>query len=187
MEFPPGPRFKAWVDIVGPLSSPRQCRYAIVLQDYYSKWPEVGFTEDITSAGVISFLNSVFAREGYVRELVTDNGTQFVSAEFEDYLQVKGIRHLRFSNYHPQANGEVERFNQVLKSTLWSAKLTERPWKEAVTEFLLQYRATPHATTGASPSQLLHGRVMVAKLNALPPRPAHEKDSEVCKVDISAV
>ena len=179
VEFPPGPWFKVGVDIVGPLTGPKQCRYAIVAMDYYSKWPEVGFTEDITSSGVIRFLNSVFAREGYVHELVTDNGTQFVSQEFEDYLRVKGIRHLRSSNYHPQANGEVERFNQVLKNTLRSAKLADRPWKEAVTEFLLHYRATPHAATRASPSQLLHGRLMTTKLTVLPEKPRKEEDLKV--------
>ena len=65
--FPPAPWHMAGLDIVGPMTGPRQCRYAIVLVDYYSKWPEVGFTEDITSAGVITFLNAVFAREGYVQ------------------------------------------------------------------------------------------------------------------------
>ena len=40
--------------------------------------------EHITTAGVITFLNSVFAREGYLQEIVTDNGTQFASKEFED-------------------------------------------------------------------------------------------------------
>ena len=177
VEFPPGPWFKAGLDIVGPMTGPSQCRYAIVMQDYYSKWPEVGFTEDITTAGVITFLNSVFAREGYLQEIVTDNGTQFVSREFEDYLKTRGIRHRRCSNYHPQANGEVERFNQVLKNAIRTAKITNRPVKTAVQEFLLQYRATPHAATRASPSQLLHGRLMVTKMKVIPEKP--QKDEEL--------
>lgn len=42
------------------------------------------------------------------------------------------------------------------------------PLKSAVTQFLRNYRATPHATTGATPFELLRGRKMRTKLNVLP-------------------
>lgn len=77
---------KLAMDIVGPFcSAPPDCRFAITLVDYYSQWPEVAFTSDVTSATVIAFLSAVFSREGNPLELVTDNGPSFVSAEFEAF------------------------------------------------------------------------------------------------------
>ncbi|XP_062373408.1 uncharacterized protein LOC134061671 [Sardina pilchardus] len=101
---------KLAIDIVGPYHrAPPDCRYAITLVDYYSKWPEVAFTSEVTSATVIKFLSTVFSREGNPLELVTDNGSAFVSAEFDAFLASRDIKHCRSAVYYPQCNGEVER------------------------------------------------------------------------------
>ena len=117
--LPENPWQKVAIDICGPFDyGPQKCRFAIVLMDYYSKWPEVAFSHYATTQSVCSMLDSIFAREGLPNEIVTDNGSQFVSTEFEAYLSSRGIKHIRTSLYHPQANGLVERFNPVLKQTL---------------------------------------------------------------------
>ncbi|MEQ2183491.1 hypothetical protein GOODEAATRI_033246, partial [Goodea atripinnis] len=52
------------------------------------------------------------------------------------------------------------------------------PWKAAVTDFLMAYRATPQATTGISPFELLHGRKTHTRLHVLPPPPSNlEKEA----------
>ncbi|CAM5113000.1 unnamed protein product [Natator depressus] len=107
---------KVVIDIVGPFdTAPTDCRYAITLIDYFSKWPEVVFTSQISSATIIKFLSSVFSREGNPKELVSDNGSQITSLEFETFLAQRNILHRRSSLYYPQANGEIERFNRSLK------------------------------------------------------------------------
>lgn len=170
IKFPEGPFQHVAVDIVGPFEQGTyDCRFAITLVDYFSKWPEVAFTPNASTATVIAFLTSIFAREGNPYEITTDNGPQFTSAAFAEFLAERGIKHIRTSVYHPQANGCVERFNRVLKDSIQTAQATQRPWKTVVTELLQNYRATPHATTGESPFQLLRGRAMRTKLNILPP------------------
>ena len=68
---------KVSIDIVGPFeSAPRDCRYAITLVDYFSKWPEVAFVAQKDTATIIQFLIATFLREGNPKELVSDNGTQ---------------------------------------------------------------------------------------------------------------
>ncbi len=69
--------------------------------------------------------------------------------------------------YHPRANGEVERFNKVLKDCLQTASIQGEPWKSFTQTFLMNYRSTPHATTGFTPSELLHGRYMRTKLQIM--------------------
>lgn len=170
VEFPEGPFQHVAVDIVGPFErGAYDCRFAITFIDYFSKWLEVAFTPTATTTTVMTFLASVFAREGNPCTITTYNGPQFTSSAFVDFLRERGIKHIRTSVYHPQANVCVERLNRVLKDGLQAAQATQQPWKPVVTEMLHSYRATAHATTGESPFQLLRGRLMWTKLNILPP------------------
>lgn len=101
-----------------------------------------------------ALLSAVFSREGNPLELVTDNGPSFV---FEAFLAAQEITHCHSSIYYPQSNGEVERWNRVLKDGLQTADMEGQQWMPFVTDFLLTYRATPHALTQVSPAELLHG------------------------------
>ena len=165
--FPERPWAKLGIDFIGPLERGGVSRrFAIVMTDYHSKWPEVAFCSQPSTSSVINFIETVAAREGYPEELVSDNGTAFTSREFSEYLSEVGIRHIRVTPYHPRGAGAVERFNRVLKGVLQAASLQGQDWMEAVREFLLQYRVTPHATTGQSPAELLRGRQLRTPLRA---------------------
>jgi len=48
--------------------------------------------------------------------LITDNGPQFISREFKNYLQMAGITHRRTRFFYPQSNGKIERFIQTCKN-----------------------------------------------------------------------
>lgn len=171
---------KLGLDIVGPFETAAyDCRYAITLTDYYSKWPEVAFTPSITTSVVIGFLNSVFSRHGNPECLVTDNGPQLTSSIFTAFLDEWNIVHTKTSVYHPAANGAVERFNKVLKDCVQMAVLQKRPWKQAVLDFLQTYRSTPHAMTGVSPFELLYRRKMRTKLTVFTPHSSNTQDQEV--------
>lgn len=151
--FPSAPWEKIGIDIVGPFArAPQDCRFAISLVDHFSKWPEVGFTSNVTSASAMSFLRSIFSRDGYPKDTVSDHGPQFTSPEFEEFLHDRGIHHTFSAVYHPQSNGQVERFNRVLKDYIQVCLEEHRPLKEAITEYLGIYRCTPHATTGQKPA-----------------------------------
>uniref|UniRef100_A0A5S6Q2B8 Integrase catalytic domain-containing protein n=1 Tax=Trichuris muris TaxID=70415 RepID=A0A5S6Q2B8_TRIMR len=157
---------KVAIDIVGPLHNSRYGeRFAITLIDYYSKWPEVKFCQKVTTGEVIRFLKEVFSREGQPKEILSDNGVQFTSHKFQEFLQGHAIRHYRSSLYYPQANGEIERFNRTLKDCLQAAARTGCSRSEVVLDFMMHYRATPHAVTGETPSALLHGRKLKTKLD----------------------
>jgi len=105
---------------------------------------------------------------GNPTELISDNGTQFTSSEFTEFLAVADIKHRKVSLYYPQANGAIERWNRVLKETLLTAEQERKPWKSFVQDFLLTYRATPHSTTGLSPYELMFNRKMRTKVNIGP-------------------
>jgi len=147
------------MDIVGPFDNSKE-RFAICLIDYFSKWPEVRLCSNVCSENIIDFLDEIFSREGLPKEIVTDNGVQFVSHEFENYLKSKGIRHLKSAIYNPKSNGSVERFNKNIKTILQIANIERRPLKNILREFLMNDRCTKLGTTNTSPSDLLHKRGM---------------------------
>eukprot|EP00731_Ephydatia_muelleri_P024460 Em0016g731a len=59
-----------------------------------------------------------FAYHGLPVLLVTDNGSNFTSQEFETFLKSHGVRHIRTAPYHPASNGLVERAVQTFKTAM---------------------------------------------------------------------
>jgi putative transposase len=50
--------------------------------------------------------------------LLTDRGSGYLAAAFEDYLRALRIRHIDCAPHHPQTNGKLERFHETLKARL---------------------------------------------------------------------
>ena len=73
-----------------------------------------------TSTKTIEKLQSLFARYGVPSQLVSDNGPQFKSEEFQMFLKRNGIKHLTSAPYHPASNGLAERCVQSFKSAMKS-------------------------------------------------------------------
>ena len=99
--------------------------------------------------------------------LVSDNGSVFTSAEFKDFLQHNGIRHNTSAPYHPATNGLAERSVQTFKAFLKKSSVCSL--EDRLSQFLFQYRITPHATTGISPAQLFMGRQPRSRLDLVRP------------------
>ncbi|KAJ8333463.1 hypothetical protein SKAU_G00414710 [Synaphobranchus kaupii] len=156
------------IHICGELHGiPQHQRFLIVAYDLHSKWPEVVATGSVTTQVVTDFLTSLFARWGIPDTITTDNGPQFVSADFAAFVEDRGINHVRTAFYHPEANGGVERLNQTLKNGLRAHLADGLPFSAALRCTLLHYRATPHSTTGSSPALLMMGRELQLPLDRL--------------------
>ena len=121
----------------------------------------------------IAVLTNLFASYGLPEQIVSDNGPQFTSAEFSDFMRLNGVKHIRTVPYHPSSNGEAERFVQTFKHALKARKNDKGTLHQKLTRFLLKYRSTPHSTTGVSPAELFLKRRLRTRLNLL--RPSLEK------------
>ncbi|XP_058456315.1 uncharacterized protein K02A2.6-like [Malaya genurostris] len=162
-----GPWKRIHLDYAGPLDG----FYYLVVVDSYSKWPEIFQTRQTTSSVTIRFLQETFARFGIPETIVTDNGTQFCSAEFKKMCEQLGIIHIRTAPYHPQSNDQAERFVDTLKRSLRKiVEGEEVPSVEALQTFLQVYRSIPSASlAGKSPSEEMQGRPMRTTLDLLRP------------------
>ncbi|XP_065064039.1 uncharacterized protein K02A2.6-like [Rhopilema esculentum] len=143
------------LDIQGPYPTKD---YLIALIDYRSRYPVVAQVKTINTKTVIKALDKIFSMFGYVHKLVADNGKQFISDEFKQYLKQHGIKLRNVTPYSPWVNGEVERFNRSLKKANQCAHAEGKDWREELNKFLLLYRTTPHATTGQCPATVFFGR-----------------------------
>ena len=161
-------------DLCGPFPSGE---HLLVCVDYYSRYPEVEIIHKTTSIVISSKLRKLFCRYGCPELIITDNGPQFQkNTEFSNLMKEFGVKHIKVAPYHPQANGEVERFNRTLKKCIQTAIADGNNWRRALENFLLCYRSTPHATTGIAPADLMFGRQIKDKLpifNANPPQKAN--------------
>ena len=90
----------------------------LIAVDAFSKWPEVVIMDTTTASKTIDALRDMFARWGLPHQLVTDNGPQFTSIEFENFIKSNGVVHIRSAPYHPATNGLAERFVQSFKQAL---------------------------------------------------------------------
>ena len=135
----------------------------------HSKYPCIHPTTSTSSKSTAAILEQEFAHFGYPHTLVTDNATTFMSQEFQAWCKQRGIVHLTGAPYHPATNGAAERLIQSFKQALRKSSL---PPKEALQEFLMQYRRIPFAS-GLSPSELLNRRRIRTKIDTLVPSIPH--------------
>ncbi|KAK6763960.1 hypothetical protein RB195_024335 [Necator americanus] len=151
------------VDYAGPVNG----RMYLVVVDAYSKWPEVFEMSSSSTTATLRELRMLFARFENPRVIVSDNGTQFTAKEFQEFCDMQGIDHVRSPPFHPQSNGQVERFVDTLKRTL--QKIKEGGTSEKLAEFLQCYRRTPCASTlgHLSPADVFLGRQLRTSLTLL--------------------
>ena len=97
---------------------------------------------------------------------MTDNGSQFTSIEFKDFLRRNDVIHTLTAPGHPATNGLAERFVGHFKTSLKKIGLTGESLQAKLDRFLLTYRATPN-NFGKSPNELLMNRQPRIRLAAL--------------------
>ena len=148
------------LDVVGPLpKSARGHRFILVIMDYATQFPEAIPLRSATARAVARELFMLFSRVGIAKEILTDQGTCFMSRVVNALCTWLKVKQLRTSVYHPQTDGLVERFNQTLKQML--KKMTDidgKNWDQLIPPVLFAIREVPQASTGYSPFELLYGR-----------------------------
>jgi hypothetical protein len=104
-EFPSQPWERLHIDYAG---TSMDFIFLIILVAH-SKWPEIIPTTSTSSATTIRILRDTFSRVRLAHILVSDNGAQFKSMEFEKFLQQNGVHHKFSALYHPadDLNGVV--------------------------------------------------------------------------------
>jgi transposase InsO family protein len=89
---------------------------------------------------IIDSLENMFSRHGLPYTIRSDNGPQFTSKVFEQYVNDNDVKHRKTTPLHPAANGEVERQNRSLMKRIRIAQAESLDWKKV-------FSSVPYETT----------------------------------------
>ena len=148
------------IDHVGPLKENKDgYQYLIVAQDYFTKWPIVAPTKSTNTDEALTFVwSNIVSQFGTPEKIITDQGSAFISDHWKRTMKKWHIKHITTTAMNPQANGQVERFNQTLIKMICRSLMAEKTkWVEQIPTVLLAYRTSVQATTNVTPSELLYG------------------------------
>ena len=176
---PWSPASKPWsrlhVDFAGPIYGQT---YLIVV-DAFTKWPEIFAMKNPSASATVEILKNLFSVFGIPDVIVSDNGSQFMSHIFRSFCSRNNIEQKFSPPYHPQSNGQAERFVDTFKRALLKAR-GEGPTTEALQTFLTMYRNTPNpqAPDGKAPSEIMFGRKVKTIFDNLRPSLNNERTQE---------
>jgi hypothetical protein len=180
-----GPWERLHIDFAGPFIN----QYFFIVVDSFSKWVEVKTMKRATAAEVIKFMRKVFARFGYPHSIISDNGSQFTSAEFKQFLRNYGIEQGLIAPYHPASNGQAERFVQTIKRQLKKMyDNTNQDVEAQLEEILLRMRNQP-SSNGTTPSEIMFGRRIRDHMTMLheTPRKLEWQENEPSKFKVGEI
>ncbi|KAG6939121.1 hypothetical protein G0U57_003090, partial [Chelydra serpentina] len=148
------------MDLIGPLEkTARGHQHVLVVLDYATRYPEAVPLRNTASKTIAKELVQIFARVGLPKEILTDQGTPFVSKLMKDLCSLLHVQALRTSVYHPQTDGLVERFNRTLKAMIRKVVSRDgKDWDTLLPYLMFAIRKVPQASTGFSLFELLYGR-----------------------------
>ncbi|KAL0152472.1 hypothetical protein M9458_052195 [Cirrhinus mrigala] len=148
------------LDLVGPLpKSARGHEHILVIVDYATRYPEAVPLRKATAKAIAQELFLLASRVGIPAEILTDQGTPFMSGLMVDLCRLLWVKQLRTTVYHPQTDGLVERFNQTLKQMLRRVAAEDRQdWDLMIPYVMFGIREVPQASTGFTPFELPFGR-----------------------------
>jgi hypothetical protein len=149
------------MDFWGPVrTSAEGNRYVLVLTDNLSKYVIAKAMPNNTAQATAEFIMNEFIMvHGAPERLITDNGVHFNNTLMKTITSTMHIAHAFSAAYHPQTNGQVERFNATFCTQL--AKYYDEDkddWDDYLQSIVYAYNTGIHASTGFVPYELAFGR-----------------------------
>ncbi|CAF3408778.1 unnamed protein product [Rotaria sp. Silwood2] len=150
------------MDFHGPITptTQRGNKYIISLTDVLSKFVITKATRDNTTHTAVRFLKEdIISKFGTPRCILTDNGTHITSRMMDALIKQIGITHLYSTPYHPQTNGQVERYNSTMDAKIAAlSNLRKTDWDDQLPFVTFNYNTSIHSSTKQIPFEMMYGR-----------------------------
>jgi hypothetical protein len=159
---------------VGPINPPtKRTRemYIITTMKYLTIWEEETPVKDCSAETTSHFLfEQVITKFVFPRILMSDQGTHFINSTFKAMTEELEVHHQRSTSYHPQANGTLEAFDNILENALMNiCNVNRDDWDLKIPIVFWAYRTTCKKLIGQMPFILVYGQEAVFPLEFLVP------------------
>ena len=116
----------------------------LVITDHYSRFVQAVVTTSQTAlTTATSAWNHFFSKYGFPEKIITDQRTNLESELFQSLCSVARITKLRTTSYHPQTNGNCERFNATLINMIKTLEYEDKVvWTKHVPALCAVYNST---------------------------------------------
>ncbi|CAF3408769.1 unnamed protein product, partial [Rotaria sp. Silwood2] len=169
----------------GPINptSQRGNKYIISLTDILLKFVVTKAVRDNTAQTAVKFLKEdIISKFGTPRCILTDNGTHFTSTLMDELCKQIGTTHLYSTSYHPQTNGQVERYNSTMDAKIAAlSNLRKTDWDDQLSFVTFNYNSSVHSSTQQVPFEMMYGRLPVLPFDHQDPNVTLTYDSEHAK------
>ena len=86
--------------------------------DQSTRYPEAVPLKEFSTETVADKLIQFFSHFGFPKEIQSDQGSNFMSHVFQILMRQLGIKQLRSTPYHPESQGALKHYHQVVKNML---------------------------------------------------------------------
>lgn len=156
------------IDHLGPfVRSKRGNSYILTIVDAFTKFLFVRPVRNTNTQNVIRVLDDIFYMFRVPDRLISDRGSCFTSHLFKRYCYDKGIKHILNAVASPKSNGQVERYNRTVLSSLTAQNLRcdEKEWDSQLGKIQWGCNNTVQKTTGRKPAEVMFGTHMNGETN----------------------
>ena len=132
----------------------------LIITDHFTRYALAYPSKTQTAQATARILwDNFICHYGFPEKFISDQGRNFESDLIKELCKIAGVKKLHTTPYHPQGNGQCERFNSTLCNMLGTLSEEEKSdWKSYLGCMTHAYNCTKHASTTYSPYYLMFGR-----------------------------